>query len=272
MPDARDVWNSQLAAWGIDSAEIRDLLNRSVTDSMSSEGLKAELFRTNTFKQAFPEYEASIRAGTPMDPSTILNYRAEVKRTMINAGIPPGFYDTNQDFAQLIDNKLSVAEIGDRVSQGLARVYQAPQEVKDTFNSFFGAQGDSALATLYLDPTKGKDLLLKMATQAEIGGTGKRFGFDVGMDQASRLAELGINAGSAAQGFEQAKALRPLTEETISEENDITSQEAVGSVFGDDAANAKERLARRSQERTAAFQGGGGGAQTERGLGLGSAR
>lgn len=271
MPDARDVWAGQLKAWGLDTPEIQDLLTRSVTETMSSEGLKAELFKTNTFNQSFPEYQASIQAGHPMDPGTILEYRQNVKSVMFNAGIPSGFYDSNQDYADLIGKGVSAKELSDRVLNGFDKVAHAPQEVKDVFNSYFGAQGEAALATFFLDPSKGSELLTKMATQGEIGGAGKRFGFDVNVDQAGRLAELGVDARSAQQGFEQAKTLNPLTQETISETQDLTSQDTINTVFGVGGDSA-EQVKRRQQERSAAFQGGGGAAQTQGGLGVGQAR
>lgn len=136
MADARDIWGPMMAQWGLDTQEIKDLLNRSVTEGggWSNERLQQELFGSGTFKQAFPEYQAAIAAGNPMDPGEILDYRTQVKSVMFNAGMPAGFYDQNQDFADLISKRLSPVELEGRVQQGFSRVNNAPQEVKDALD------------------------------------------------------------------------------------------------------------------------------------------
>lgn len=269
--DARDYWNAQLKTWGLDTPEIQNLLTQTVTNSWSNEKLQTELFNTNSFKTAFPEYEASIRAGHPMDPASILEYRQNVKDVMFNAGLPPGFYDEPKDFADFIDKGLSAVEITHRVNESFARVKAAPQEVKDAFSSFFGANGDAALATFILDPTKGADIINQQVTQAEISGAGKRFGFDVNLTAAQRLGELGVDAGRTTQGFQQANELRPLSQETISETSDITNEGLISSVFGDKGTD-QDAVQRRKLERAAAFGGGGGAAETKQGFGLGSSQ
>ena len=243
-----------------------------IINGYNSERIDLELRGTDTFKQAFPEIEARRAKGLPaVSVDDVVNYRQTVKEVFFNAGLPAGFYDEPQDFVDLMAEKdLSPAELKSRVEDGFMRVYNAPQEIQDTFNSFFGAQGPNMLATFFLDPQKGRDVLIKQVTQAEIAGTGKRFGFDIDIGQAQRLGEIGVNLGTAAQGFEQAAGLRPISEETIGESTDISEGELVSGVLGGDVS-AQDRIQRRQRERQAAFGGGGGGAQTQQGFGLGSA-
>jgi hypothetical protein len=224
--DMRAVFQRILGDAGL--GDMTNFLDNAVVNNWGPDRFQAEFLDTPQFNQAFPEYKGRIKANKPpMTPGEILQYRSSARELMKNAGLPTSFYADNSHIAELMIQDVSAAELQKRITNGFQKVATAPAEVKAAFNDFFGANGDGALASLFLDP---------------------------------------------AQGFEQAKAIRPFTEETISETEDLTSQDAVNAVFGDDQTNSKERIQRRQQERTAAFQGGGGAAAQQTGLGLGEAR
>jgi hypothetical protein len=280
MADSRVIFQDFLASLGL--GHMSDLINKAITESMDPATFSIFVENDPRFLAAFPEIAANkaklaqgekVQAIKAVD---VINYRTGVKSLFRDMGLPPTFYDQPEDFVDLMVNKnLSLAELESRVEQGFSKVDSAPPEVQDVFNSFFGAQGKSALAAIFLDPARGTKALGEMVAQAEIGGAGKRFGFDVDVARAERLRESGIaDYQRAAQGFEQAGQLRPLEQETISEATDITEEELVEGAFGTDQAGLtqRERLQRRAQERTAAFQGGGGAQQGQSGFGLGSAR
>lgn len=250
---------------------LSDTVRQWIIDGYTPERVQHEITNTDLFKQEFPEYQAAIKAGNPMTPSDILQYRTAVTATFRNAGLPEGFYDGRDDFVDLINKRLSPVELQARVNEGYARVAGAPQEVKDAFNSYFGVQGENMLATFFLDPTKGTELIDKKIRQAEIGGYGQMYGFGIGAQDAEKYASMGLGGSQAQQAFAQAHGMRPLAEETMGEATDITTgQLAEASLVGGEAQDA---IQRRQQERSAAFRGGGGGATTSKGgLGVGAAR
>lgn len=265
--DQRQVLARFLSGYGLTGLDA--FINNAVVNSWSPERVELELRDTETFKQAFPEIEERKKRGLPaVSPSSVLEYRQEVKRTMFNAGLPSGFYDEPSDFVDLMAVKdLSPAEIKARVEEGFARVASAPPAVRATFAQFFGQEGDGALAAFFLDPQRAAADLQKKVQTAEVGGYGKQFGFNVDLTRAEQLAAQGKNA---SQVFETANAMRGLADETFTEEEDLTEDELISGAFGESGAQ-QDLMKRRGQERQAAFGGGGGAASTQKGFGIGAA-
>lgn len=268
--DQYEVMRAFLNQYGLGALDV-DVKNW-IINGLSPERVNLELRKTKTFRDAFPEIVKREELGlSAVSPEDVINYRREVKTVMFNAGLPPGFYDQPDDFVDLMAVKdLSPMEIKSRVQDGFTRVNQAPTEVKDAFNSFFGAQGENALAAFFLDPQRATADLTRQVAQAEVSGTGKRFGFNVNLTKSEQLASMGIGMEAASQGFSQANQLRPIAEETIGETDEITDENLINAQFGADAGS-QGAIQRRQQQRSAAFGGQAGGpAQTRTGLGLGS--
>lgn len=271
--DQRVIWNQYLSQFGLSGLRTndgRDFLNAMVTDSWTPERIQVELTNTTSFQQAFPEYQAAIKAGNPMTPTDIMNYRTTVTSLFKNAGLPGGFYDQPDDFVDLISKNLSPAELQTRVQDGYARMANAPEAVKQTFSDYFGVNGDHYLAAFMLDPTKGTDLINRDIQTALIGGGAKQVGLNVNQQQAAEIAASKLSDYAIQSGLTQASQLKPLGEESISETTDITDADILKGNLG---VASNEAVARRQQERSAAFKGGGGGAsEGKQGLGLGAAR
>lgn len=264
-----------LKQFGIDTPDMTDFVRNAITNSWSDARIQLEIPNQTAFKQAFPEYQARINAGLPpMTPADILNYRTAATKMMKDAGMPAGFYDNKDDFVSLVTNDISPQELQSRIQDGYSKVQNAPQEVRDAFNQFFGAQGDSALTSFFLDPTKSTDLLSRDLTQAQISGTGKQYGFNIDQQSAQNYQQQGISAQQAQQGFQQAFQMKPLAEETISESNDLTNEQIAQGVLTGGAAEqaVKQRQAERSAQFRQAYGGAGGAVQTQQGLGTGAAR
>jgi hypothetical protein len=145
--------------------------------------------------------------------------------------------------------------------------------VRDAFAQFFGPDSDVALAAFVLDPDRAQPLLDKAVTEAEIAGTGARFGVGISETTARRLADVGVNLGTAGQGFSSLAQQSGLFQESISENRDLQAGvEGVAAAFGTDAEAASE-VQRRKDARQAAFSGTSQmTTATQKGLtGLGSA-
>lgn len=271
------VLNQWLGQFGLDNPDLMTSVKNWIIGSYSPDRIKLEIQASPTFKTAFPEYDARIKAGlSPVSPADIINYRQTATKLMKDAGLPSGFYDSPDDFVTLMtagNGGISPDELSQRIRGGYTKVQQAPQEVKDAFSEYFGVQGDNYLATFFLDPTKGLDTINKALTEAQIGGAGKQYGFNVTQSAAEKYFSQGITDQQARQGFQQANQLKPLAEETISEQTNLTNEQlAEAALTGGDAEAAVKR---RQQERAAAFRpaygGQGGGAQGQRGIGVGGA-
>lgn len=221
--------------------------------------IRLELYGHERFKQRFPALDMMRSNGlSVITPEEYLSIERSMTGIMRAAGLPDGFYDDPSDFTNLIGNHVSSAELSARVQQGFGRVMQAPPEVRARFSQFFGAQGDAALASYFLDPDKAVNILEQQVSAAEIAGVGDLFGFGIGQATAQQLAELGHDMRSAQPRLQTLQGQQSLFEESVTETEDFTAEEeGIGAAFGTDAQAGRE-LERRARSRTGALSGGGG--------------
>lgn len=218
-------------------------------------------------------YEREKLGLPPISFADVINYEKAATELMVSAGMPRGFYDSPEDFTNLMVGDVSVQELQKRVEGGYARVAQAPAEVRQSFRDLFGADGDAALATFFLDPEKAQPLLETQLGMAQIHGTGRRYGIDTGKDLAEQLARQDVSQQEAEQQFATLARGRGLFNENVDEtaRNLSVDKEGVEAAFGTDQ-EARANVERRAASRQAAFQGSGGAQTTQKGYtGLGSA-
>lgn len=246
---------------------------RWIVDGRSETEVVQLLRETPEFKTRFRAIEERKQAGLPaISPKEVLDYEKEARAILKRNGMPEGFYDTPDDYTRFLVNDVSLRELEERVVNGFTRIQMAPQSVRDKFSQFFGVTGEGGFAAFALDPERSTPLLMKAVAEAETAGIGRDFGFDFGRDVAGRLADRGVSADQARQGFGQLAAVKPLFEETISEQQDLGALDAGVEAVFDLGGEGAQQLERRRQERAAAGQGRGGAATTRSGVsGLGGA-
>ena len=230
------------------------------------------LRETAEYKARFPGMEARGTAGLPqMSESDYLAYERSVREIMRRHGMPPGFYDDPNDFAELIAADLSPDEVQSRVVDGYGRVVNAPIEVRQAFAEMYGADGDAALAALFTDPDKAEAALLKQVRAAEAKGWGGLFGIDFSTGESENLAGIDLETDQLRQGLGDISAMESLFRESVSEEEDFRAgEQGVEAVFDTGGEGANELDLRRRQ-RIAAVKGGGGANITQQGIGVGAA-
>jgi hypothetical protein len=108
-------------------------------------------------------------------------------RTILSeAGLPSGFYDTQDDFRRLIENSVSAAELTDRVNIARNALQNADQSIKKSLKDFYG-MSEGEMAAYLLDSEKAFDIInskfryttaeaQQMYGAAEIGGAALRAG------------------------------------------------------------------------------------------------
>lgn len=239
----------------------------------SAAEIELELYDQEAFKARFPVIAQRRAAGlTPLNPAQVLEYEQSARSLFRRAGITnPAMMESNY-IQNILGNEVSLAELNDRVNDGLMRVTAAPAEVRVAFGDYFGVQGDSALAQFFLDPDLAAPELEKMATTAVAGGAAARFGMQLAQGIAREIADTGRSDAAIWEGFAQLDSIKSLFQESISERQDLTAEgEGVGAVFGTQAG-AESVLQRRALSRRNVFAGGGGAASTQTGvIGLGVA-
>lgn len=277
---SRDIGSAKtiLRQFGLDG--LIPIVDGWIRGGMSWEEAQVQLLDLSTdagktFDARFPAIRLRRQAGKPaLTAAEIVNYEKNATDILRAAGLPQGFYDTKDDFTDLLVKDVSLNELNQRVNNGFAAVAKAPAQVREAFSQFFGANGDAALASYFLDGEKALPMLTQAVATAEVGGAGLQFGYGLGQQRAEQLARTGVDYGKAVQGFDNLSSLRSVFDETISESVDLTEQgTGVDAVFNLDGGQAKKQVQDRVDQRKAAFGGAGGAAAGQQGVfGLGDAR
>lgn len=231
-----------------------------VKNGYSADTISVLLSDTSEYKQRFLGNEARKKAGLPvLSPAEYLATENAYRQIMDSAGLPKGFYDKPSDFAGFIGKDVSPTEIKGRVDLAVQATTLADDNVKTALKQMGIAEGD--MVAYWLDKDKALPVLTRAAATAQIGAQAlsQGLGFDVGYSQT--LAQRGITAEQASQGYSSIAA-------------ELENLSTLGSIYGQrwnqrmseaatfegeaGAINARRRLA--SQER-GQFGGAAGAAR-----------
>lgn len=256
----------ELAGWALER------YNKLGGTAGAGEAVMIEMRSQPLYLQKFPGMALRTKNGfSPITEKEYMDWKETARTLMRDAGLPEGFYDSDDDFADLIGNKnLSPVELKARVQDGFQAMMQSPVEARQEMQRLWGV-GEGDLAAFFLDPEKGESLLTTRVTQAQIAGAAKQNSFkDITASEAERLQQQGVDSNKAAEGFGLLGEQSELLQGQAGEGGDITREQQLGSVAGN--KGDQEAIKRRGKQRTATFDSGGGFAGGQEGVtGLGSA-
>lgn len=262
---------AQLDQYGLGS--LSTFVYNEIIAGRSAEEVTRDLRGTPEYAQRFPGIALREKAGlSPISPGEYVSYENAAFQQMREAGLPKGFYDSTDDFTQLIASNVSPSELRSRIDNAKQATYNIPSEVANRLHSELGlAPGSGALAAYFLDPNKAAPLLQAKFDAARIGGAADRTGYGLTNSQAEGLTAQGVTEAQAQQGFTTLAHNQPLFDALPgSGESKIGQDTQLGAAFGGNAA-AQDQIEARRRAREAAFQDGGGFAASGKGLqGLGS--
>lgn len=262
-PDARNTIKSMLATYGLE--DLSDVLWQQYTSGLidiTNERASFYALRDQpSFKKRFAANETRLKNGLgELTPSDYIQLEDYYRTTLRSNGLPPGFYDSAEDFQSLIENDVSPAELQTRVQKGYQAVAQADPEVKRQMQELYGVS-EGQLAAYFLDPKRAVTLLERQAQAANIAARGmEQGGIQVSGQFAESLAARGVSPDEALRGFGQVGALGEL-KQTFAGETALSGEQLAGAAFGIDVA-AQQELERRKRLRTGEFAGGGSFART----------
>ena len=265
--DAKARIMSVLGEYGLES--LGDWVWQQLLEGRSDAEIMQDVRLTPEFKARFPAIEARTKAGLPpLSPGEYVSYERQARQIMRAAGLPETFYDTADDFTNYLSGDVSISELNDRIQMGRQAVFEAPPEVRDALMRDYGAT-EGELTAFFLDPDRALPLVEKQWRAAQISGAGTRTGFATTRQQNDRLADLGVTAEQAQQGFGVLGDSRELFASIDRTEDVIDADTQLGAVFEGNSA-AQRRIEQRRAKRKAAFQGGGSFAASQTGVvGLG---
>lgn len=252
-PSGRAVLESMLNEWGLGG--LAGWAWQKVTQGVSNEQLVVELRQTAEYKQRFQGLAARQKKGLPaISEAAYLAYENQARQVMRAYGLPPGFYDQPEDFANYIAEDVSIAELNERIQTASDLYLTEPPETRAEFTRLFGMSPGDGIA-YFLDPDRALPVLQTRMRNAQIAGTASRMGIgSLSEAEAGRIGEL------APTGFEEGlanmAALQGVTSGTVGEGTDIDRGTTIEAVFGGNE-QARQQITRRQRQRQAKFSGGG---------------
>lgn len=259
--------NGVLGEYGL--SELADTVWGWIVEGLSEAEIIQRMRGTDTYKKRFVGMEERRKKGlAPISERDYINYERDARQLFRAAGLPTGFYDSNDDFTKFLANDLSISELSDRVTLAANAAFRMPKEDRDALTQWGMGPGD--LTAFWLDPDKAQPLLERKYAAAQLAGTSKRSGFgDLNEDTATGLATMGVTQQQAQQGFGTLVESRELFGALDSGEDTIDQNAQLDAAFRG-STNAQRRIEQRRRRRQGVFEAGGGFASAQNGLtGLG---
>ena len=196
-----------------------------------------------------------------LTPFEYIQAEAGYRRILSEAGLPTGFYDTQDDFRRLLENSVSAAELTDRVNIARNALQNADKATKDALKSYYN-MSEGEMAAYLLDSEKAFDIInskfryttaeaQQMYGAAEIGGAALRANQMSDKAFAEEIYKSG--KGAQAEGAFQSAAANQADYQRITnlygEESgtEDLAREELALAGGADVTIKKKRLA--SKER-----------------------
>lgn len=207
---------------------IDDVYNKNINPNQAQ--ILNAIYSSDAYKQRFKANEV-IRGrladgeGRPGDrllsPKEYIDLEDTYREVLQRRGMPEGFYDSPDDFVNLISNGISPAEFQSRVDTAASALNQADPAIVNTLQSYYNLTKNDLVAYL-LDPTRAQpilnarslqggfglnraDELQRIYSSAEVGGMAQRQNLDLGRGLAEEIVDLG-KKDRADEAFQMAGA------------------------------------------------------------------
>lgn len=252
--NAYDQLTQLFSSYGLDTLSSQIL--KMVQDGDGSDTISLKLQQTAEWKARFPANDARLKAGlSVLTPAEYISTERAYRQVMQAAGLPVGFYDSNNDFTKFLSQDVSPTEVQQRVQAAGEAINNAPKSTQDYFSQFY-SQGD--LIAYALDPTVAEPLIEQRIKAAEAAALAAQNGFSVGQSTAEGLGRQNFTLAQLNQGMVNSG----VDAANVSKLNsiygqDVTSDDLVQSVFGT-SADAVKKVNRLASQERAAFSGTAG--------------
>lgn len=255
--DAFMALETLFKGYGLDS--LAGKIYGYVKNGYSADTISILLQDTPEYKQRFKGNQARLKAGLPvLSPADYINTENAYRQILRQSGLPTGFYDSTDDFADWIGKDVSPTEMQSRADLATQATALANPAYKAALNQM--GIDDGHLAAYFVDPDRSLPLLQKAAATAAIGSAALGQGLTFNQAYAEQLATIGVTATQAQQGYQQvAQELGTMKNLGQLYGQQFGQAEEEQSVFGTsaEAINKKAALVGREQ---GAFSGQAGGA------------
>lgn len=272
----------------LDQAGLGDLspfIDQWVRDGLSPDEITAQLYDPKSkagkvVDKIYPELRLRAEKGLRfMSIDQIQGHRQAIERTGRLLGLPEQFWNTEAQQKLIVDD-VSPDEYNARgeeyASLGLEELDRDPvkRAELEAFERYYNVKlQPGEIAGLIFDTATSLPSLKKRinSVRLDVAAGRAKYG-DLSKLEAERLSDVGVDANQAVQGFGQLADSRELFGALDAGEDEIGRADQLGAVF-EGNSQARRRIDERARRRVAAFQQGGGFANTREGFsGLGEAR
>ena len=262
--DARQTIKQVLETYGLaELAEFTysEIIAKETVNINNPDAIIFALREQPAYQRRFAGNAARMRKGlAELSPADYISLEDNYRLTLRANGLPAEFYDSPDDFQQLIEGDVSPQEFATRIQDGYRAVADADPEVKRQMQRLYGVT-EGELAAYFIDPQRTLPIITRQARAAQIAARGReQAGIQLSGGLAEELAARGVTEAEAARGFAEIGALGELRQ-AFAGEAELTEEQIVGARLAGDV-EAQQELQRRARRRVAAFQGGGSFART----------
>ena len=255
--DALQIISDTLASYGLEGLAADAY--RFLMEGASTESVMIQLKETEQFKERFKGLDMRQPGMAPLTPAQYIQLESNYRQTMAAAGLPEGFYDSPDDFAEFIGNDISPAEMTQRVSMASTAVANVNPELKNQLQEMYGigVENDGELIAYFLDPDRGVNVIeqrLQMESAGLSAAAVQATGQGIQKDVARQLAGQNVQEREITQRLGQQAGL---TQATLGDEGVGTSELAAASFGLDSEQTAMVKRLRQRRQASAMKQTGG---------------
>lgn len=244
--DAAVALTALFKSYGIGdlAAEIVAMIQK----GFSSDTIAILLQDTKAYKQRFAANDARVKAGLPaLTPAEYISTEQAYRQVMSAAGLPIGFYDSQDDFRKFLESDVSPTEVKSRVDAVSEAIYKAPKATKDIFSQWYSTGDMIAYA---LDPKVASPLIEQRIRAAEAAAVARNQGLQLSQMSAERLGVTGSSLDDINSGFSFIAQEKGTTDKLSAMYGGaLTQDDLVAEVFDKDANAALKRRGLASRER-----------------------
>jgi hypothetical protein len=215
----------------------------------------------DAYQKRFAANAERRNKGLPvLSPAEYLSTERAYRAIMADAGMPTGFYDSQDDFQKFLANDTSPTAVKARVDAAAQAVNNADPAYKKALTELYGID-EATMAANMLDPERALPFIQKQAKAVEFGAAAARQGLQV-TNIGEQFGSGATNTGySAEQGYAAIAGMLPQTQALANiygqEYNQQTAEAEVFNV-GEGLASAKRKRQKLGELETSTFSGQSG--------------
>lgn len=262
--DAFALVEKTMRSYGFNESELAEILNFIKTGllnpRMGANQLLIDMRQLPSYKTRFAGNETRRAAGlNALSEAEYLAQEKDYSETLRRYGQQR--LAKREQFATLIGNDISNAELSTRVGMAVNRLSNTNPAIMRQLKTFYPTINDSDIVAYFLSPTEALPELEAKVTTAEIGATAAQYGLAADLARATELQKYGVDLARARQGYENIAQVLPRAE-TLSNiykqaginYNQITAEQEEFKGL----ASAKRARNQLAQLEAAAFSGASG--------------